>query len=284
MVSHRRRPPLRELAKLASGFAPFAVRRALWRWREPPYQDWLTPKARHAYGRALGTEMAADPLRWDDYLHLMRRRRSAGLGLDTMTRLAAGQGASFAAPFYDSVFLEALARLGGSRGLGGRTSVMTALFADLLAPAIISRTTKATFGTVFWGPASRQFARSWSGDGVDPSLVDIERLRAAWLAPSPSSVLRYRSTPPGSANLRGDTLTRTFGGEERDTLVASRTRLMPRRVSPAEKAGLGEWYERGRFVDFDCSRWSSPPPPSDWDLPGARPSGDSNRQPSRAEG
>lgn len=184
-LSARRRPPVRELAKLAAGFTPLTLRRALWRWREPPYQDWLTPGARRTYGRALSTEMATDPVWWDDYLAVMRRSRSITLGLETMTWLAGEEGARFVTPFHNPAFLDAMARLGGRRGMGGRTSIMTALFSDLLAPAILTRATKASFGGVFWGPASRQFARTWTGEGFDPSLVEVERLRAAWLAPTP---------------------------------------------------------------------------------------------------
>lgn len=184
-VSGRNRPRPRDVAALAVGASPRVVRRAVWRRREPPYQDWLRDPARRRYARALSAELADDPLRWDRYLQTMRRRRSVTLGLATMARLAGGVGAEFAAPLHDEAFLAGLAVEGGRRGLGGRTAVMTRLFGDLLPTSFLSRTTKATFGGVFWGPASRGFAEGWDGEGVDPSIVDVGRLRRAWLSSTP---------------------------------------------------------------------------------------------------
>jgi asparagine synthase (glutamine-hydrolysing) len=62
---------------------------------------------------------------------------------------------------------------------------MMALFADLLPDPVLSRISKASFGGVFWGPASRRFAEEWDGTGLDDGLVDPAALRRAWLAPVP---------------------------------------------------------------------------------------------------
>ncbi len=62
---------------------------------------------------------------------------------------------------------------------------MKAVFSPLLDDAILSRRSKATFGDVFWGPESRQFAKDWDGKGLDPRWVDAVALRAAWLEPKP---------------------------------------------------------------------------------------------------
>ncbi len=59
------------------------------------------------------------------------------------------------------------------------------MFSPLLTDAILSRGSKATFGDVFWGPQSRQFASDWDGEGLDPDWVDADALRAAWSEPRP---------------------------------------------------------------------------------------------------
>ena len=62
---------------------------------------------------------------------------------------------------------------------------MTQLFGDLVPAAVRGRATKAVFNSPVWGPGTRAFARSWDGGGVDPTLVDVDRLRDEWQAPDP---------------------------------------------------------------------------------------------------
>ena len=50
---------------------------------------------------------------------------------------------------------------------------------------VLARTSKATFGGVFWGPAARSFAQQWDGTGLSADLIDADALRRAWLAPVP---------------------------------------------------------------------------------------------------
>lgn len=179
LAAHRRLR-VRQAAWLASGFAPAVVRRALWARRERPYQTWLRSDLAKDYARRLATELAGDPVRFDRYLEVMRRRRSVRLGLDTALRLAGAVDCRYAAPFHEPSFLDALGHLGGRRGIGGRSAAMRTLFGDLLPESVLNRQTKATFGGVFWGPASREFARTWDGSGLDSDLIDVERLRRAW--------------------------------------------------------------------------------------------------------
>jgi asparagine synthase (glutamine-hydrolysing) len=63
--------------------------------------------------------------------------------------------------------------------------MMRKLFEDLLPVEILTRRSKARFDQVLWGPRTRTFARDWDGAGVDPTLVNHERLRAAWRAEKP---------------------------------------------------------------------------------------------------
>ncbi len=164
---------------------PRVIRRRRWQHNLPPYQTWLRTAALVRVARNLADDQADDPLRWDDYQVISRGRRAVDLTLLSLERLCALSNSRFAAPFVDERFLAALAAWGGALGRGDRTAVMSALFADVLPGSILSRNSKASFGGVFWGPASRQFAAAWDGSGLSVELVDPELLRAEWLGPLP---------------------------------------------------------------------------------------------------
>jgi asparagine synthase (glutamine-hydrolysing) len=89
------------------------------------------------------------------------------------------------APLLAPGFVAALAHAGGARGFGDRAAVMRAVATGVLPDALLDRRAKAHFGTVFFGEATRRFAESWSGEGVDESLVDPAVLRREWLRSSP---------------------------------------------------------------------------------------------------
>jgi hypothetical protein len=184
-VRHRRIPVRADLAAAVVGCAPRGYRRYRWERALPPYQSWLQPGALAAFGRQLADDQADDPLWWNRYQQVSRRRRAVGLTLATLDGLCASHGTRYSAPLLDTGFLQALGAWGGYRGRGDRTGVMIQLFGDLLPATVLSRTSKASFGGVFWGPESRQFAEEWDGSGLDSRLVDVEALRQAWLSPVP---------------------------------------------------------------------------------------------------
>jgi hypothetical protein len=160
------------------------VQRAL--RRSQPYQSWLTPEASVVQRQALAREyVSVAPLWWPSYLREVGSERGLGLGGQAQAALCAARGGSFSTPLLAPRFLAALAARGGRLGFGDRTAAMTAVFAPLLSGAVLSRRSKATFGDVFWGPQSRQFAMEWDGKGLDPAWVDAEALRAAWSEPRP---------------------------------------------------------------------------------------------------
>ncbi len=184
-IRRRRLPHRSDLAALALGCMPRALRRRCWQRNLPPYQTWLHPAALAEVAERVADDQADDPLRWDHYQVISRRRRATDLTLDTLGRLCGLNGSRFVAPFVDERFLTALAAWGGPLGRGDRTAVMAALFSDVIPGPVMARTSKASFGGVFWGPACRRFAREWDGAGFSPELVDPEALRRAWLAPVP---------------------------------------------------------------------------------------------------
>ncbi len=180
-----RLPRLSELRGLALGCSPRSVRRRRWAGHLPQFETWLRPEARSRLVDAVADEYAGEPMRWDDYLAYGRRSRARERTEETLGQLCSMHGTRFAAPFLERTFLAALGAWGGAFGKGDRTAVMTALFADVLPGPVMARTSKATFGGVFWGPSSRRFANSWDGSGFDDSMVDADALRRAWLDPVP---------------------------------------------------------------------------------------------------
>jgi asparagine synthase (glutamine-hydrolysing) len=131
-------------------------------------------------------EFAAEPLTWGQFLRWTSRRRETMVMSATWRLLAEDAGARLSLPFWDLGFLASMAHAGGRTGLGGRTSAMRTVFSDILPDAILSRWTKAGFTTAYWSGHSRVFARQWDGTGVDPTLVDSERLRAVWCSELPT--------------------------------------------------------------------------------------------------
>ena len=62
---------------------------------------------------------------------------------------------------------------------------MDAIFGDVLPADVRSRRTKASFDGAFWHEHSRELVARWAGEGVDPTLVDVERLGAQWESGAP---------------------------------------------------------------------------------------------------
>jgi asparagine synthase (glutamine-hydrolysing) len=62
---------------------------------------------------------------------------------------------------------------------------MRTLFGDLLPEKLIARPNKAGFSGPVWGPAVREFAAGWTGEGVDHDYVDAGELRRHWQSECP---------------------------------------------------------------------------------------------------
>ncbi len=173
--------------RAAAGAAMPASHRRRRAWAAArPYQTWLTPEAQAVQRTALAAEhVAVAPKWWPEYLREVGAERGLRFSARTLSTVCQSRGSSFMAPLLAPAFLAALARRGGRLGLGDRTSAMRSVFSTLLSDDILSRSSKATFGAVFWGPASRQFANDWDGGGLDPAWILPEALRSAWRSPTP---------------------------------------------------------------------------------------------------
>lgn len=71
---------------------------------------------------------------------------------------------------------------GRSIGFTDREKAMRSLLGDMVPDAVLSRSSKASFHSVFWGPNTRRFVSRWSGAMPYPDLVDAPKVVAKWQA------------------------------------------------------------------------------------------------------
>jgi asparagine synthase (glutamine-hydrolysing) len=187
LVARRRlRPRPRDLPAFALAMLPRSVRAVVWRRRNPPPYPWLTPRGVAIVHRALAADDVAWPARWDGSLrHWYGSRAFAALD-GVLDLVADGQDVRVLNPLLEPTVLAELAVAGGPEGFASRDAAMRELFGTLLPEPILTRPTKAAFTVPLWGPAVREFATRWRGEGVDERTVDVEALRAQWLAPEPN--------------------------------------------------------------------------------------------------
>lgn len=186
LFGRRRSPQRRDVVRLSAATIPRPVRglaRRSWTAQLNTI-EWLRPAARSrlSFSVRKGFE---EPVGWRVAIRDAAARRDVVLPLRSMQRLAHATGQTVLAPLLEPGFVGALARAGGRCGWGTRTATMNALAGDLLPPEVIGRSSKASFNRVFFGEESRAFAATWSGRGLDETLVDPEALRREWLSEVP---------------------------------------------------------------------------------------------------
>jgi len=187
VLSGRARPVRRDVLRVGFALAPASLRRAAIRRSLPDLWPWLTPPARRGVVAWAAADLAQEPLRRRTHYRRLLGAPVIEAGLASLEALARAAGAEIAHPFRDPHFLASLAALPHERRHATRTEAMTDLFGDLLPPEVLGRSTKARFDEVFWAGSSRAFVADWDGSGVDPALVDVDRLRAEWASPSPDT-------------------------------------------------------------------------------------------------
>jgi asparagine synthase (glutamine-hydrolysing) len=181
------RPRGRDLPRVALLAAPRPVRRAVLRRRVPAELPWLTPEGRTEFASLWAAHEAAEPARLAPRVGRLQRGRVFRVGLRSLELLARDAGARIAHPLASPGFGSAVAAAAPRLGYRWRGEAVQALFADLLPAELLTRSTKACFDAAFWGAHSAALAASWDGSGVDPAVVDVERLRAVWGAAEPDS-------------------------------------------------------------------------------------------------
>jgi asparagine synthase (glutamine-hydrolysing) len=182
-----RRPRVYDFQRLAFAASPRPLRRSVLR-RRATQLPWLRPAAQQAFAAASAASAANAAISFPGHLATVSRPRTM-LGMRrTLEVLAQENEARIAHPLVDPRFLAALAHAGGRLGFGSRTTAMRAVFGKepLLPDALLSRERKAVFHLAYTRRPTREFAKTFDGTGLDPELVDVERLRAEWLAPVPN--------------------------------------------------------------------------------------------------
>jgi Asparagine synthase len=149
--------------------------------------EWLQPEARQALLAQLAGHVASEPLRWRAFVPWLASRRAIRLPAAYFDALAASQDVHRSDPLLDPTTLAALRDARRGWGWPDRTAALAVLVGDLLPDVVLRRRSKAAFGGGAFREASRRFAESWDGQGLDASIVDAERLRHAWLAPEPDA-------------------------------------------------------------------------------------------------
>lgn len=141
---------------------------------------WLRPATREALIEDHARTQASMPLAYRSSVRMVPQRRTQSLLARNRRVLALAYDVEFRSPLLDADFVHALARAGGFFGHVDRAAALTVLVADLLPRGLPERTSKATFGEAFMGRPTREFVASWSGEGLDPEIVDAEELRRLW--------------------------------------------------------------------------------------------------------
>lgn len=187
VLSGRVRPRPRDLLRIGLVLSPPPIRRLQARWSASPDTAWLQPAARRMLLRRWAVLNATEPVRWDERVRWWAKLRSVRTVQHTFARMAADAGVLPVHPLADPDFLISIARAGGRRGLGDRTTIMRMLFSDLLPDDVLARRSKARLDGPFWNRHSRAFVAAWTGEGVDHRLVDPHALRAMWCADVPDA-------------------------------------------------------------------------------------------------
>lgn len=142
---------------------------------------YLTAKARRQLQVALAGEHT-HPFGWGRLLRRwLWRSRYYQLCRQNFEVLASHDDVAMVHPFVEPAVLSSLGEDGRYAGLGDRRDLLDTLMGDLLPPQFLARTTKGTYSVPLWTDSSTRFAASWSGAGLDTSLVNPEVVRAAWL-------------------------------------------------------------------------------------------------------
>lgn len=181
-----RRPTARDAALLGAVLMPVALRvRAARRRGIPPPMPWLRPAAERDALALFRTRQAAVPVRCNRAMTAQSTHRCFTGAAGTFRALGETLGTTMDQPQCRPGVVESLAGACGWRGFAGLRGMLEQLAGELLpADLFVERPAPDAIG-VFFGARSREFATSWSGRGLDESIVDVETLRQTWLSDRP---------------------------------------------------------------------------------------------------
>ena len=181
----RRSPGRRELRQLALASLPPPARRAWLRSRSRPgVPPWLRVDAARAAEELNRVRGADVPVWFATALERQRTHRCYTGVRASLDALAASAGARALMPFRTDEYLSALAAVGGRWGFGDRSETFKRLAGHLIDEDLLRRPDAVNERQVLFGEQTREFAARWSGEGLDPAVVDPGVLRTAWLRDS----------------------------------------------------------------------------------------------------
>ncbi len=172
-----RRSNLRTLAVVV---APRGVRRRIFARQPQVPIPWLHPAAEAEVHRREVEHRGTTPDRWDAGLAWWWRSRYRAAISASLELLGADAGTSVVSVFVEPSVVGALGHHYGARGPVSRRAAVAELFGDVVPEALPARTTKAFFDEAVFGEQTLAFAASWDGTGLDPTLVNVDRLASEW--------------------------------------------------------------------------------------------------------
>jgi asparagine synthase (glutamine-hydrolysing) len=180
---------------VAVALSPRPVRRWAVARRHEMRWPWLRPDVQRAVEGRLADWQSRTPISWRGAVAWWWRSRYRAVLSASMALLATDAGTQAVHPFLEEGVVGAVAGRFGAIGPDSRSAAMRALFEDVLPAAVMDRRSKAFFNGAFISDYSRSFAASWTGEGVDDSLVDPVALAKEWCAqqPDPRSMLLMQS-------------------------------------------------------------------------------------------
>ncbi len=204
IVRHPRPFRRHRIRRAAGALAPSVVRAGRARQRAAATnRTWLRSQAFEALVDAYVEDQRREPLRFGASVRRMTTLRQQRAFERNREALARARDVRMVSPLQEPDVVHAWAREAGFFGPLDRTTALRALVPDLLPDAIISRTSKATFGDAFEGRHTREFVERWTGEGVDTDLVDPDELARVWRSGAPmaltaallQSAWRHRHAP-----------------------------------------------------------------------------------------
>jgi hypothetical protein len=180
-VQSHRRPGRADLRRLAAAALPPSWRgRLIERYVRRPRMSWLHAGVALEADRRFVAESLAAPVRFSAALERQSTHRCLRGTRRALAALAKSAGAQVVMPLYDDAFIGAVAAWGRWRGVGGRRHLLAALAGDLLPESVLRRGSGPPLQDVLFGERTRAFVDSWSGNGLDSELVDVEALHSHW--------------------------------------------------------------------------------------------------------
>jgi asparagine synthetase B (glutamine-hydrolysing) len=178
-----RRPRGRELPALGLALSPHPLRVAVIARRRRVFRTfgWMTPTARRRLALAYADWESRDPWRWSVALRTWWwRSRALQCNRAAKRALGVAEDVQMVHPFCEPEVLVAAARAWGRAGPTDRQAALRDVGGELLPESVRRRSDKSWFDRVFWTSHARRLARSWDGQGIDPSLVNEAGLRREW--------------------------------------------------------------------------------------------------------